>query len=109
MNIDQRYLLVGWVQRIKRQDSPKKISGIQDAIADAVDAVIGEIERLQIIVDKLPTTADGVPIVPGQRVYFRCGTCDGAVESMIPINSVSDHMSKTFYSTREAAEAGGGE
>ena len=76
---------------------------------DAIEIVLAEIERLQAIVDKLPTTADGVPIVPGMRVYFRCSACNGAIESMVPINSVSDRMSKTFYSTHKAAEAAGGE
>ena len=28
-----------------------------------------EIERLRAIVDRLPTTADGVPIVPGMAIY----------------------------------------
>ena len=29
-----------------------------------------EVERLQAIVDKLPTTADGVPVVPGMMLYL---------------------------------------
>jgi len=68
-----------------------------------------EIERLQAIVDKLPTTVDGVTIVPGMEVFFRCGACDGAVESMVPVNGIGNRLSGTFYNTREAAEAAGGE
>jgi hypothetical protein len=30
-----------------------------------------EVKRLQAIVDKLPKTADGVPVVPGMNCYFR--------------------------------------
>ena len=33
---------------------------------------ITEIEGLQAIVDKLPKTADGVPVVPGMELWHHC-------------------------------------
>ena len=75
-------------------------------------AVRMEIERLQAIVDRLPKTADGVPIVPGMDV-FRCG---GKLRSraMMHYEPWSNHCwedcvcgpsARSSYSTREAAGA----
>jgi len=62
-------------------------------------AVANEVHRLQAIVDKLPKTADGVPVVPGDIAY----TTDG--RSMRINTSASGHVISDCYSTREAAEA----
>ncbi len=50
---------------------------------------------------RLPRTADGVPVVPGQRVYGRIGDAIEEVEIQYPRPGVYVGM----YSTREAAEA----
>lgn len=39
-----------------------------DAISQR-DAALAEVERLRAIVDRLPKTADGVHVVPGDRVW----------------------------------------
>ncbi len=90
-----------------------------------------EIERLQAIVGKLPKTADGVPVVPGMRVYwlyptersggneFCCArACVRYVESMAPSDCRSmfcfpilvetdngKPALRDCYSTKAAAEA----
>ncbi len=59
---------------------------------------------LQAIVDKLPKTADGVPIVPGMRVYHRDWKGNVTDER----TSWAPPYPKVFcccYSSREAAEA----
>ena len=63
----------------------------------------GEAKRLQAIVDKLPKTADGVPVVPGMEVW------DLSKPNSFPskVNGVSAPGVGWYecrYSTREAAE-----
>lgn len=66
-----------------------------------------EIERLQAIVDRLPKTADGSPILPGQVVYHRDRRGKIRPETMV-LASPFPHLLKCCYSTREAAEAAKG-
>ena len=94
-----------------------------DAEMDAMDAEIrkqaAEIERLRAIVDKLPRTADGVPVVPGMEVYYpiRSGTRQGEILQqwvndsldVTPCRSTNRVAIYSWYSTREAAEAAGGD
>ena len=65
-----------------------------------------ERKRLQAIVDKLPKTADGVPIVPGRRVWQTPGDWYGVKMSMTagPYCTTFPEWDEV-YSTREAAEA----
>jgi len=79
-----------------------------------------ELERLRAIVDKLPKTADGVPVVPGMRLWVFAGAHDYEPSGLRSVTvrrltamaaSGWEHrqlqrtpLSK-FYSTREAAEA----
>lgn len=60
-----------------------------------------EVERLQAIVDKLPKTADGVPVVPGMVVWK--SNCEPTNVGMLLGTWVCQ-----CYSTHEAAEAAGG-
>ena len=54
-------------------------------------ALEDEIERLQAIVDKLPKTADGVPVVPGMAVFYSC-------KDFGPIRlTVADYVDWTEY------------
>lgn len=78
----------------------------------AVAVVRKEIERLQYIVDRLPKTADGAPIVPGMALWYRspAGIIEtppldtwAEIEGMIAEDE--DYGPDTFYSTRAAAEA----
>lgn len=69
-----------------------------------------EIARLREIVDKLPKTADGVPVVPGMKVYYAIVKEDLRVRDIYAsrINSSSPTRFScwsSIYSTREAAEA----
>ena len=89
---------------------------------EAEDA-LAEIKRLRAIVDKLPRTADGVPVVDGMELFRRDRF---SANDIMPASAKTDaywvthdgqHVvddSKTFFSTREAAEveaveAAGGE
>lgn len=60
-----------------------------------------EVARLRAIVSRLPTTVDGVPVVPGDTVYCWIGT---RVEAVLIRSARSDRYAYC-YSTREAAEA----
>ena len=87
--------------------------------------IANELERLRGIVDKLPKTADGVAILPGMDVWLnddprspRCclvkrvtALSDGLHSADLSFHGVSDGPwdPADLYSTREAAEAAGGE
>lgn len=79
-----------------------------------------EIERLRAIVDELPKTADGVPVVPGEDVVWHptVRSDNGRLMPMaIDLNEgaawyrVPDDRKFVCdcYSTREAAEVKGGQ
>ena len=84
----------------------------------AWDAKCQDIKRLQAIVDKLPKTADGVPVVPDDLVYYlnanntitECNVQwrseDGRYWACRGIQGPPFRVEKC-YSTRKAAEAGG--
>lgn len=78
-----------------------------------------KVERLRGVVDKLPKTADGVPIVPGMRLWFwglsdlirqQCEgiTVDGWYD-LIGKHPTSDEKRRPTYSTCEAAATAGRE
>jgi len=89
-----------------------------------------EIERLRAIVDKLPKTADGVPVVPGMDVWLNSCTellgskqdrtttrqawrvtsvCTGGVITIVlPVTELKAFIyADDCYSTLEAAKAAG--
>lgn len=72
-----------------------------------------EIERLRATVDRLPKTADGVPVTPGMECWYR--SCGGRVVSFQisdwgDIATDWDDSGPRYYSTRAAArEAAGGD
>jgi len=78
-----------------------------------------QIERLQDIVGRLPKTVDGVPVVPGMKLYdgighhyvdpwvvtgFKVGR-NGELTCLFGENGSFDAICTQYYSTREAAEA----
>lgn len=67
-------------------------------------ALCDEIERLRAIVGRLPKTSDGVPVLPGDRMFCRCGM-GPAKEVLVPPQAPIDSVFPGCYSTREAAEA----
>lgn len=87
-------------------------SGCQSLVLSA------EIERLREIVERLPKTADGVPVVPGMdEVYEVCMRHDGTTyirkTGLITTDPMCGFRLKdldedVLYSTREAAEKVGG-
>ena len=79
-------------------------------ILGVFDRAAAEIEGLRAIVGKLPRTADGVPVVPGMDCWYRsCGgrVTNFPVEDWSDIATDWDDYGRRFYSTREAAKAGG--
>lgn len=87
--------------RVEVREQTERAESAEDEAA----TLAGQIERLEGIVNMLPKTADGIPITPEMEVFFRCGACDGKVDSMVPINGVGTFLRSQFYSTREAAAA----
>ena len=76
--------------------------------SDEIDELEGEIERLR---NRLPKTADGVPIVADMEVWLIGSNCDPfqvTVENEIvirfPDQETSRHYAPWCYSTKEAAE-----
>ena len=78
-------------------------------IAEAAD----ELERLSAIVEKLPKTADGVPVVPGVDNVWQWHSDWGWTECAVELGGcVDEHLADAYggsikycYSTREAALA----
>lgn len=86
-----------------------------------VAVLLKEHDRLQAIVEKLPKTIDGVPVVPGDVVYWRrksdhYWSNEGPIHyiheaeiqesSVVTIfGNVATPPASSCYSTREAAEA----
>lgn len=71
------------------------------------------ITELEAIVEKLPRTADGVPVVPGMTLWFVETRDTGKtwfVNEHEPIRLATNHywISDKGYSTRAAAEAEAG-
>jgi hypothetical protein len=88
--------------------------GCGEDMTEAAD----EIARLTAIVDKLPTTADGVSVVPGMNVYFQWHSGEIVRHPVAFIRIDKDDTWLYFeralyrstgvcYSTREAADAAG--
>jgi hypothetical protein len=100
----------------------------------APEAILRKAEELRAIVGKFPTTADGVPVIVGEtKVYIRDMYTDDILEGIVYCLNVGIRLEeKTYvllrfedeeercvgdrhvllnecYSTREAAQAAGGE
>lgn len=101
-----------------------------DLYRESFGETIAELERLRAIVDKLPKTADGVPMHPGAIVwtnpgcpddpqktmvtsvinFVACGAPDGEQSIRTPLDDCCPDCDEGFqasecYSTRAAAEA----
>ena len=82
------------------------------------DQILGlkaEVNQLRSIVDKLPKTVDGVPVVPGMSLWLPGYKWSGEA-NCITVNDAADWPGASAenscrieqcYSTREVAEAGG--
>jgi hypothetical protein len=76
------------------------------------DCCVGEIERLRAIVDKLPKTADGVPLTGEYMTVWHIDAISKRAKSTQarlvfhgPTNGVWEVLVGGLYSTRAAAEA----
>lgn len=64
-----------------------------------------EIERLQAIVDRLPKTADGVPVAFHQELWYFDRDSDNPIRLMHTRTLSYWKIVESCYSTREAAES----
>ena len=89
---------------------------IPDAMPHTMDEAAAELQRLQAIVDKLPRTADGVPVTPlmelwhpeaPQMSFTALGVSTVNANTPLGGGDYIDH--RVCYSTPEAAEAASGE
>lgn len=69
------------------------------------DAAVAEIERLHAIVERLPKTADGVPVVPEMALYWPGREYGYPYHAMMILDDWTGFNAGSFYSTHEAAEA----
>jgi len=108
-----RKILTNWmittmVRRRKEHECTKKLSNLdENCLRRQLAQACEENARLQTIVDKLPKTGDGVPVVSGDKVYV---LADGVIHSMVVEGSgqtargpTYSHVTYHCYSTREAA------
>ncbi len=113
----KRWMYHGWA--IMKACLSRRLAQRDAEIANAMkmyDAARTEIDRLQIIVGKMPKTADGVAITPDMVVWIlrEGGEIDRGDVSKVGLNYVvifglgggADHFADAIcYSTRTAAEA----
>ena len=102
-----------------QRPDPEYLDTLTERTQEYIAWLEAELERLRAIVDKLPRTADGVPVVPGMEVYYpiRSGTRQGEILQqwvndsldVTPCRSTNRVAIYSWYSTREAAEAAGGD
>lgn len=105
------------------------IAGLENRVLVLTSALAGlekENDRLRGIVERLPKTADGVPIILGETQIFYCDSfldrvndCGVAFVVTVGVSLGAPHVSgrdfqgyhecSRVYSTKEAAEAGGDE
>ena len=93
-------------------------AGLRHAVMLLLGHAEAEIERLRAIVDRLPTTADGVPVMPGMRLWtsYNSGrdvsgfevNSDGNLTCLHFRDGGFDRCVWAHYSSREAADAAGG-
>jgi hypothetical protein len=92
-----------------------------DHLKAGLSACKVERDKFKAIVDKLPATADGVPVVPGMAVWTPVGMFNGPeagprkhyglviLDDSELLGEVDEYVwtfyAKSCYSTREAAEA----
>jgi hypothetical protein len=86
-----------------------KMDGLHNSASDIL-LLAAERDRLRAIVERLPKTADGVPVVPGEdEVFDPIRHKEVLVESQDSYYAehyyVTSDRVAMYYSTREAAEA----
>ena len=82
------------------------------------DEAADEIERLQSLVDRLPKTADGVPVRPGDQIWFHKGIDTAVIRKVVVGGEYGDIVEivdaegpqgwvalDACYSAREATKA----
>jgi len=82
------------------------------------DEAADEIERLQSLVDRLPKTADGVPVRPGDQIWFHKGIDTAVIRKVVDGGEYGDIVEivdaeglhslvalDACYSAREATKA----
>ena len=70
-----------------------------------LEAAHDKIAEQQAIIDKLPKTADGVPVVPGMALYYTTAG-GGIIESpaILDWEEIHDEVGDNMHSTPEAAQ-----
>ena len=63
-----------------------------------------ELRELRAIVEKLPTTADGVPVTPGMKLFLLTDECIAEMPSGAVFSEDGPFGTADCYSTRPAAE-----
>jgi hypothetical protein len=77
---------------------------------ETIDCLRRQLSTLQAIVDKLPKTADGVPVVPGMTLWYwskKHGPqrLEAVMRTTDGCNDFDLNIESFLHSTREAAEA----
>jgi hypothetical protein len=79
---------------------------------DGCSTLTAAVRSALALIDKFPKTADGVPVLPGMVLWYRspAGIIPSEpVRNWADLVGYLDDQGCVFYSTREAAEAAGGE
>ena len=94
----------------EREQEVARLSRECEQASDTILEQRAEIERLSAIVDKLPRTADGVPVVPGMTCWYMSwggNAIEFPVDDWSDIATDWDDYGRRYYSTPEAARAAG--
>ena len=104
-NLEQMTNVLDRLKTVERTTAERFSGAVAIVSRQTVVDAIAEIERLRVIVDRLPKTADGVPVAFDQTL-FHVSSYDGQIEELKHTRSLSYWwIVEDCYDTREAAEA----
>lgn len=95
------------------EPSDYELANLPECSREYISDLEEEIEQLEAIVDKLPKTADGVPVTPGMTIWFntRKSEAKGFIVASVGTGfcELKDKprgcYHDKFYSSKQAAEA----
>ena len=96
---------LGWCgDTAQRPILPDERQEAENIVTRLLPRAVAELRRLRAIVDKLPVTADGVPVYHGMKAWYPGDNESGTVTFHVCAEGGFSAIA-ACYSTREAADA----